>query len=105
MAGKIRIRAQLDAATGVTEVKALMRHPMETGLRKDAEGNAIPAHFIKEVICTNNGTPVMTAQWGAAVSQNPFLGFRFKGAKAGDEVEVSYVDNKGETGSGSAKVK
>lgn len=103
MAGKIRIRAQL--TDGVTEVKALMKHPMETGQRKDASGNAIPAHFIKEVTATHNGKVVLSAQWGAAVSQNPFLGFSFSGAAIGDDVTVSYLDNKGETGSGSTKIK
>ncbi len=103
MAGKIRVRASLNGDT--CEVKALMRHPMETGMRKDAQGNKIPAHFIKEVMVKVGDRVVMQANWGAAVSQNPFLGFEFHGAKAGDEVVVSYVDNKGETGEGSAKVK
>ena len=103
MAGRIRIRAQLK--DGVTEVKALMRHPMETGQRKDASGNAIAAHFITEVSETHNDNVVLSGQWGAAVSQNPFLGFSFEGAAIGDEITVSYLDNKGETGSGSTKVK
>lgn len=103
MAGRIRIRAQLD--NGVTEVKALMRHPMETGQRKDANGEPIPAHFITEVTATHGDRVVMSAQWGAAVSQNPFLGFRFTGGAVGDEVTVSYVDNKGETGSGSTTIR
>lgn len=103
MAGKIRVRASLNGDK--CEVKALMRHPMETGMRKDAQGNKIPAHFIKEVVAKVGDRVVMHANWGAAVSQNPFLGFEFHGAKAGDEVVISYVDNKGETGEGSAKVK
>ena len=102
MAGRIRIRAQKQGE--YTEVKALMRHPMETGMRKDAAGAAIPAHFITEVIAKHGDKVVMSGQWGAAVSQNPFLGFRFKGGAPGDEVSVSYVDNKGETGSGSTKI-
>lgn len=103
MAGKIRVRAQLK--NGVTEVKALMRHPMETGQRKNAKGEAVPAHFITDVKATHNGNVVMSAYWGAAVSQNPFLGFSFEGGAAGDEVVIEWVDNKGETDSGSAKIR
>ena len=47
MAGRIKIRAQKKG--DITEVKALMRHPMETGMRKDQAGDPIPAHFITEL--------------------------------------------------------
>jgi len=103
MAGKIRIRAQLDG--DVCEVKALMRHPMETGMRKDAAGEAIPAHFIEDVQVTHNGNVVMHAYWGASVSANPFLAVRFAGAAAGDTVMVTWTDNKGEKGEGDTKIR
>jgi sulfur-oxidizing protein SoxZ len=103
MAGRMRIRAQQQGDH--TEVKALMRHPMETGQRKDQAGQAIPAHFIEEVTMTHNGNVVMHAYWGAAVSANPFLGVQFEGGAAGDEVVVTWRDNKGETGEGSTKIR
>lgn len=103
MAGKIRIRASMKG--DYAEVKALMRHPMETGQRKDDAGNTIPAHFITSVSATIAGRTVLDSQWGAAVSQNPFVAFRVTGVKPGDEVVVSYVDNKGETGEGSTAIK
>ncbi len=103
MAGKIRIRATMKGDHA--EVKALMRHPMETGQRKDDAGKTIPAHFITSVTATVGDRTVMDAQWGAAVSQNPFIAFRVKGVKAGDEVVVRYIDNKGETGEGSTAIK
>jgi len=82
----------------VADIKVLMNHPMETGLRKDAKtGQLIPAHFINEVHATVNGKPVLDAQWGGGVSKNPYLGFKVKGAKAGDKVEVSWKDNEGES--------
>jgi sulfur-oxidizing protein SoxZ len=99
----IRIRAKMKG--DVTEVKALMSHPMETGLRKDKKtGEKIPAHFIKEVICEHKGKNVMVAHWGVAVSKNPYLAFRFKGAAKGDVVKVSWSDNKGKSASGEAKI-
>jgi sulfur-oxidizing protein SoxZ len=95
MADPMRIRAQ--AKDGTTDVRVLMGHPMETGFRKDSSGKTIPAHFISDVKATSNGRTVLTAKWGQAISQNPFLQFRFKGAKAGDKVTVTWVDNLGET--------
>ncbi|MDH5325729.1 MAG: thiosulfate oxidation carrier complex protein SoxZ [Gammaproteobacteria bacterium] len=100
----IRIRAKLKGS--VTEVKALMSHPMETGLRKDKKtGEKIPEHFIQEVKCEHKGKVVATADWGPAVSKNPYLSIRFKGGSAGDDVNVSWVDNTGKNASGTAKIK
>ncbi|MFP5403855.1 MAG: thiosulfate oxidation carrier complex protein SoxZ, partial [Gammaproteobacteria bacterium] len=82
-----------------------MNHPMETGTRKDGKtGQLIPAHFIQEVSATVNGKTVLAAEIGPAVSRNPFLGFRVKGAKAGDTVVVSWVDNKGDKNRAEAKI-
>ncbi len=94
MADPMRIRAQVagDKAT----VRVLMSHEMETGQRKDSAGKVIPAWFIQEVTAALNGKPVMTAQWGPSVSKNPFMQFSLKGAKAGDKVSVSWIDNKGD---------
>ena len=95
MADPMRIRAAVDA-NGVTEVKVLMSHEMETGQRKDAQGKTIPAWFIQNVTATHGGRTVLSAQWGPAVSKNPFLSFKFKGAQKGDKVQVTWVDNKGD---------
>lgn len=90
----IKIRATMTGDSA--DIKVLMNHPMETGQRKDAKtGQLIPAHFIQTVTATLNGKPVLTAQWGAAISKNPFLGFKVKGAKAGDKVAISWEDNTG----------
>ena len=98
MAGEIRIRAKL--VDGVAEVKTLMKHDMETGTRKDDKtGELVPAHYITVVSAELNGKPVMTANWGPAISKNPYFAFKIKGAKAGDVVKVTWEDNKGETAS------
>jgi sulfur-oxidizing protein SoxZ len=100
----IKMRATL-GDDGVTTVKALISHPMDTGLAKDKAGKIIPAHFIQEVVCEWNGTNVMTAEWGGAISKNPYLSFRFKGAKAGDTLKLNWVDNKGESDSDETTIK
>jgi len=100
----IKMRAKID--DGVTTIKALISHPMDTGMVKDSKtGELIPAHFIQEVVCEHKGNAVMTANWGPAVSKNPYLSFRFTGGAAGDTVKLSWVDNKGEKDSAETTIK
>ena len=102
MADPMRIRAQ--ASGGKVTVRVLMSHEMETGQRRDSAGKLVPAWFIQDVTASHNGKPVMTAEWGPAVSKNPFLQFTIKGAKAGDKVSITWKDNKGETRTDEATV-
>lgn len=100
----IRIRAKVKR--GVTEVKTLISHPMETGLRKNKKtGKKIPAHFIQDVTCEHNGKQVLEANWGVAVSKNPYLAFKFSGGKKGDKIKISWADNKGKSDTAEAKVR
>jgi sulfur-oxidizing protein SoxZ len=99
----IKIRAKLSGDE--TTVKCLMNHPMENGQRKDSKTNEpIPAHFIQEVVCKWKDQVVLSAQWGGGVSKNPYLSFKFKGAAAGDEVEISWKDNLGQSQSEKAQI-
>ena len=94
MADPMKIRAS--AKDGLVDVRVLMAHEMETGQRKDASGNLVPAWFISDVTASLNGKEVMKAHWGPAISKNPYLQFKINGGKAGDKVTVSWVDNKGD---------
>jgi sulfur-oxidizing protein SoxZ len=99
----IKIRAKLK--DGETEVKCLMSHPMETGLRKDSKTDElIPAHFIQEVVCKSKDQVVMTANWSGGVSRNPYLAFKFSGGEVGDPIEITWTDNKGESQSAVDKI-
>ncbi|QEP44017.1 thiosulfate oxidation carrier complex protein SoxZ [Ectothiorhodospiraceae bacterium BW-2] len=103
MADSIKVRAKVKG--DICEVKALIKHPMETGLRKDSKtGKVIPAHFIQEVIVTHKGAEVMRANWGGAISQNPYLSFSFSGAAKGEELTLTWNDNTGESDSSTAKI-
>jgi len=103
MAEPMKIRASMSGA--VAEVKCLMNHPMETGLRKDAKtGAVVPAHHITNVTATLNGTQVLDAQWGGGISKNPYLAFKVAGAKKGDKVVVNWVDNTGDKNSAEAAI-
>lgn len=104
MANTIRMRAKL--AADVCTVKAIIRHPMETGLRKDPKTKqVIPAHFIKEITCEHNGEKVASADWSGAVSSDPYVTFRFKGANKDDTVRLAWEDNKGASDSAEVKVR
>jgi sulfur-oxidizing protein SoxZ len=98
----MRIRAQ--AQGDKTTVRVLVSHEMESGQRKDADGKIVPAWFIQHIQAVWNGKTVMSAQWGTAVSKNPFVQFSFKGGKAGDKVVLSWTDNHGDKRSDEAVI-
>ena len=102
MADPTKIRGTLK--DGVAEVRVLMAHEMESGQRRDAAGKLVPAWHITEVVAALNGKPVLKALWGPGISKNPFLGFRIRGAKAGDTITVSWIDNRGDKRSDEVKV-
>jgi sulfur-oxidizing protein SoxZ len=102
MADPMRIRVA--ARDGVTNVRILMSHEMETGQRKDASGKLVPAHFISKVTATCQGKTVLSAQWGPAVAKNPFLEFNFKGGQKGDKIVVTWEDNMGDKRSDEATI-
>ena len=99
----IKLRAK--ESKGVVTVKAIIKHPMETGQRKNKKtGEKIPAHFIQQVMCKANNDEVITINWGPAVSKNPYLTFAYMGSK-GDVVELTWEDNQGNRDSLQGEVK
>ena len=102
---KSTIKLRTKEKGGKVQVKALITHPMETGLRKDKKtGKVIPAHFVQEVKAEHNGNTVMTANWSGGISKNPYLSFKFDGGAKGDSLKVSWTDNKGEGDTVDAKI-
>jgi len=101
-AGPMKMRATLGA--GYTDVRVLMTHPMETGQRKDSDGKLIPLHFIQQVTVKLNGRTVVEVQISQGISRNPVFSFRIKGGAKGDRIEVSWLDNNGETNKTEAAV-
>ena len=95
MGNPMKIRAKTDG--DLVEVKILMSHIMETGQRKNQAGEPIPAHYIQLVSVTYGARTVLSAQWGPAVSANPFLAFKFKGGQKGEKLKVSWTDNTGDS--------
>ncbi len=98
MARKMQMLIRM--VSGITEVMVMIKHPMETGLRKDKKtGKKFPPHFIQSISVDHNGKPVVMADLGIAISKNPIMGFGLAKVKKGDRVKVSWKDNKGESGS------
>lgn len=94
MTDPMKIRAKMKG--DIAEIRVLMGHPMETGQRKNAAGKPIPPHFIQSLTVEVAGKKIVEGQTGTSVSRNPVFGFKMKGAKTGDKVVISWVDNKGE---------
>ncbi len=95
MAIKAKVRMIGDDA----EVKVLIKHPMETGQRKDRKtGELIPAHYVEAVTCNWQGNEMIRAHWGPAISKNPYLSFKINGPKSGDTLVMKWNDNMGESG-------
>lgn len=101
-AGPMKMRATLGA--GYTDLRVLMTHPMETGLRKDSDGKVIPLHFIQHLTVKLNGRTVVEGQISQGISRNPLFSFRLKGGAKGDRIEVSWLDNNGGTNKTEAAV-
>jgi sulfur-oxidizing protein SoxZ len=102
MASSIRVRATTKGNT--TEVQTLIQHPMDSGFIKDDKGELIPAHYIRELTFEHNGRQVFVAEWGTAVAKDPYVKFSFNGGAKGDDLKVSWIDNKGETDTATFKI-
>ena len=102
MGNPMKIRATLNGDT--TDIKVLMRHDMETGQRKDSTGAVVPAWYIQTVVISVNGKIVMNADWGQAISKDPYLAIKVKGARKDDTVSVTWTDNKNDSRTDEVKI-
>lgn len=79
----------------ISDIRILLQHPMETGLRKDETGQSLPAHFIQTFVLSLNDKPIVDGQLNTAISKNPLFTFRARGIKTGDKISVAWMDNLG----------
>jgi sulfur-oxidizing protein SoxZ len=95
MADKPRLKLPKEAKKGeIIQIKSLVQHPMETGLRKDPSGNAIPRKIINKFTCTFNGKPVFSADLEPAIAANPYLQFTARVDESGT-FKFTWVDDDG----------
>ena len=94
MGDQIKIRAQFQGE--IADLRILMQHPMETGLRKGDKGQTLPAQFIQSFTVSLNGKPIIDGQLNTSISKNPLFTFKARGVKSGDKLAVTWVDNTGD---------
>lgn len=93
MSEPIRIRAQIQGE--IADLRILMQHPMETGQRRDENGQALATHFIQLFTVKLNGQLLIEGQLNTSISKNPLFAFKARGVKAGDKLSVHWTDNNG----------
>ena len=88
----------------VIHVRALLSHPMLTGLSRDAQGNPIPAYFVNEVVITYGEEQVAHFEWTSGISKDPFVAFPLRATREAP-LTITWKDNKGGVYTQSADVK
>ena len=93
--GDARIRIPDRIARGdLIIVNAIVVHPMDTGFFRTAEGQPIPAFFIKDVVVTYGDEQVARFEWTSGVSKDPIVSFTLKADKEAPLTMV-WTDSKG----------
>ena len=96
MLGRVQVPPQV--RKGETfEIRVLIQHPMETGYRRDLNGDAIPLNIVDRVTCRVAGREVFSAELGSGMAANPYIAF-YAVAEASGPVEVTWSDDRGEKG-------
>lgn len=93
---KPRVKVPKKAAAGETIViKTLISHKMESGQRKDGDGNVIPRSIINRFTADFNGQNVIDIAMEAAISTNPYFEFEAQVPEAG-EFKFTWYDDDGD---------
>jgi len=87
----------------VVQVKTLVAHPMETGYRHDAAGNAIPRDIVRELRCTYNGVEVFRARLHPAIAANPYIAFTTVANETGT-LAFEWIGDNGFVATASARI-
>ncbi len=100
-----RVKVPKTAKKGeIIQIKTLISHKMETGLRKDKKtGKKIPRKIINKFVATYNGTEIFNADWHAAVSANPYMAFHTVATESGT-LKFTWTDDDGSVYSASSKI-
>jgi sulfur-oxidizing protein SoxZ len=82
------------------EIRVLVQHPMETGYRRDLNGQSIPMNVVDKIVCRIAGREVFSAELGSGMAANPYIAFYAVVDQPGT-VEVEWSDDRGERGKAS----
>ena len=102
---KARVKVPKSVKKGeVFQVKTLISHKMETGLRKNKKtGKKIPRKIINKFVATYNGKEVFVSDWHPAIAANPYIAFYVKATESGT-LNFKWTDDDGKTTEKSAKI-
>jgi sulfur-oxidizing protein SoxZ len=93
--GEARIRVPKQVRKGdLIVVNAIISHPMDTGFFRDANGQPIPAYFIKDVVVTYGDEVVARFTWTSGISRDPIISFTLKADREAP-LRMVWTDNKG----------
>ena len=105
MAEKPRLKVPKEAKKGeIIQIKTLLSHPMETGLRKDQAGNTVPRKIINKFACEFSGKPVFSADIEPAVAANPYIQFTAKVDESGT-FKFTWTDDDGSVTTAEEQIK
>ena len=96
MLGKVQVPPTVKRGEAF-EVRVLVQHPMETGFRRDLDGQSIPTHIVDKLTCTYRARVVFSAELGTGISANPYISF-YAVARESGEIVVEWSDDRGEKG-------
>lgn len=86
------------------QVRLLIQHPMETGFRRDVQGDIIEVNLLESLSLDFEGQSVFTARSMNALTANPFLVF-VVALKQSGRFNARWLDQRGNAGSISASVR
>ncbi|MBA3346736.1 MAG: thiosulfate oxidation carrier complex protein SoxZ [Gemmatimonadales bacterium] len=90
---RIRVPDRISRGDLIT-VNSIISHPMDTGFFRTAEGQPIPAFFIKDVVVTYGDQEVARFEWTSGISRDPVLSFTIKADREAPLTMV-WSDNQG----------
>lgn len=91
-----RVSMPAQAARGeILEIKALIRHPMETGYRVDSRGQPIRRHIVQRFTVAYDGEEVFRMDLTQGVAANPFIAFSTVATRTG-ELVFAWEDDRGD---------
>ena len=87
----------------IFQVRTLISHPMETGLRKDSDGKIVPRLIVNSLVVTYNDKPVLNAKLEPAVAANPYMAFFLKVEESGT-LKFTWTDDNKQSWTAESKI-
>ena len=97
MSSRVQCKPAQPRAGEVVEVRIIIGHPMESGQRRNDQGERIRRNLINKLRCAYDGAVVFDADIGTGIAANPLFVFWMRATRSGD-LRFDWVDDDGVTG-------